>query len=102
MEQEEKPCDEVETVREFIYFGDRVSTGGGCEAAMTASTSRGWVKSRECGDWLHDRRFLPKLKWVVYKMNVGQAILHGNESRCLKESNIGILRRTEVHGECNM
>ena len=30
MEQEEKLCDEVETVREFTYVGDRVSVGGGC------------------------------------------------------------------------
>ena len=25
-------CDEVETVKEFTYLGDRVSAGGGCEA----------------------------------------------------------------------
>ena len=36
LEQEEKLCDEVETVREFSYLGDRVSAGGGCEAAVTA------------------------------------------------------------------
>ena len=29
-------CDKVETVREFTYLGDRVSVGGGCEAAVTA------------------------------------------------------------------
>ena len=35
MEQEEKSCDEVETVREFTYLGDRVSAGGGgWEAAI--------------------------------------------------------------------
>ena len=31
-----KRCDEVETVREFTYLGDRVCAGGGCEAAVTA------------------------------------------------------------------
>ena len=36
VEQEEKLCSEVETVREFTYLGDRVSAGGGCEAAVTA------------------------------------------------------------------
>ena len=35
MEQEEKLCDEVETVREFTYLGDRVSASGGCETART-------------------------------------------------------------------
>ena len=29
-------CYEVETVSEFTYFVDRVSAGGGCEAAVTA------------------------------------------------------------------
>ena len=38
MEQEEKLCDEVETVRDFTYLGDRVSAGGGCEAAVTVRT----------------------------------------------------------------
>ena len=36
VEQEEKIFDEVETVREFIYLGDRVSAGGGCQASVTA------------------------------------------------------------------
>ena len=35
MEQEEKLCYEEETVS-FAYLGDRVSDGGGCEAAVTA------------------------------------------------------------------
>ena len=30
VKQEEKLCDEVETVREFTYLGDRVSAVGGC------------------------------------------------------------------------
>ena len=34
VEQEERLCDDVETVREFTYLGERVSTGGGCEAAV--------------------------------------------------------------------
>ena len=37
---------EAETIREFTYLGDRVSTGGGCEAAVTARTRCGWVKLR--------------------------------------------------------
>ena len=38
MEQEEKLCDEVETVWVFTYNGDRVSVGVICEAAVTART----------------------------------------------------------------
>ena len=41
VEQEEKLCDEVETAWEFIYLCDRVSFGGGCEAAVTARTRCG-------------------------------------------------------------
>ena len=44
VEQEEKSCDEVETVRQFTYFGDKVSAGGGCEAVVTAGTRCAWVK----------------------------------------------------------
>ena len=33
----------METVREFIYLGDRVNAGGGCEAAVTTRTICGWL-----------------------------------------------------------
>ena len=38
VEQEEKLCDEVETVIKFTYLGDRLSAGEGCAAAVTART----------------------------------------------------------------
>ena len=69
MEQEENLCDEVETVREFTYFGDRVSAGGRCEASVTARTRCGWVKFRECGELLYDRRITLRLKGAVYKLH---------------------------------
>ena len=50
MEQEETLRDEVETVGEFTYLGDRVSAGGRCEAAETACTRCGWVEFMECGE----------------------------------------------------
>ena len=52
VEQEEKLYDEVETVNEFIYLGDRESAGGGCESAVTARTRCGRVQLRECGELL--------------------------------------------------
>ena len=55
MEQEEKLCDEVETVRELTYLGDRADAGGGCEAAVTVITRCGWAKLRECGVLLYGR-----------------------------------------------
>ena len=48
-EEEEKLCDEVETVMEFKGLVDRVSAGGGCEAAVTATTRCGWARLRKCG-----------------------------------------------------
>ena len=44
VEQEETLCDEVEAVREFTYVDDRMSAGGGCEAAVAARTRCWWVK----------------------------------------------------------
>ena len=46
MEQKVKFCDEVETVSEFTYLGDRVSAVKGCEAAVTARTRCGEVSSK--------------------------------------------------------
>ena len=55
VEQEEKLCDEVETLQETTHLGDRVSAGGGCEAA-TAKIRCWWDKNRECGELLYGRR----------------------------------------------
>ena len=49
----------------------------------------------ECGKLLYGRRFPLRLKGAVYKSEVRPAILYGSEAWCLKESEIGILRRTE-------
>ena len=95
MEQEEKVCDEVEAVQDFIYLGDRVSAGGGCEAAVTVRARCGCVKSGECGELLCSRRFPQKMRDTVHRSYVSPAILYGSEAWCLKESEMGILRRTE-------
>ena len=57
----------METVREFYYFGDRVNAGGECEATLTARTRYGWVKSRECGEFLYGMRCHLNVKWAIYK-----------------------------------
>ena len=41
MEQEEKLCDEVEAVKKFTYFGDRVSAGGEGDIAVTTRATYG-------------------------------------------------------------
>ena len=95
VEQEEKLCDEVETVRGFAYLGDRVSASGGCEAGVTAKTRCRWVKPRECGELMYGSRLPLKMKGAVYKSDIRLAILYGSEAWCLKESEMGILQRTE-------
>ena len=43
----------------------------------------------------HGRRFPLRLKGAVYISYVRPVILHGSEAWCLKESEMGMLRRTE-------
>ena len=80
VDQEGKLCDEVETVREFTYFGDRVSAGGGCEAAVTARTRSWLVTLREWGELLYGRRFPLWVKEAVYRSYVRPVILYGSEA----------------------
>ena len=47
VEQEERLCEEVVTVRKFKYLGDRVSAGGGYDAAVTARTRCESARFRE-------------------------------------------------------
>ena len=70
MDSIEKLFDEVETVNEFCYLGDRLNASGGCEAAVTAR-----VRISVCC--------------------VRSAILYGSKTWCLKENEKAILRRTE-------
>ena len=91
MKQDERLCDEVEAVSEYAYFGDRVSAGGGCEAAVTSRSRCWWVKFRECCELLYGRRFPLRLNGTVYESYVRAAILYGSKAWCLKESKIEIL-----------
>ena len=78
----------METVKKFTYLGDRVSAGGGYEAAVTARTRCGWVKLRECGELLYGRRFPLKLKRTAYKRYVRPATIYGSEEWSMKESDV--------------
>ena len=68
MDQKVKLCNEVETVSQFIYLGDRVNVGGGCEAAVTAMTRCAWFRHRDSGELLYGRRFPLKTKGAVCKL----------------------------------
>ena len=89
----EKLCDEVETVNEFCYLGDRLNASGGCEKAVTARVRIGWVRFRESGELLLGNRFPLKMKGKVYRCYVRSAMLYGSEAWCSNEN--AISRRTE-------
>ena len=90
VELKEKICDEEVTVRVFIYLGDRLSTGEGYEAAVTAKTRCGCVKLRKCG-YLLNGIFPLMLKGTVYKGYIKPLILYESEAWCQKKSEMGIL-----------
>ena len=89
----EKLCDELKNG--FCYLGDRLNANGGCEVAVTARVSIGWIKFRECVELLLGNRFPLKMKGKVYRYCVRSAMLYGSEAWCLKENEKAILRRTE-------
>ena len=74
---------------------DRLNAGGGCETAMTSRVRIGWMKFRECGELLRERRFSLRMKGMVYRSCVRSAMLYGSETWCLRETEMAILRRTE-------
>ena len=45
-------CDEVESVKGFCYFGDKLNASGRCETAVRSRVRMGWKKFRECGEML--------------------------------------------------
>ena len=69
-------------VKELKYLGDRVSTGGSCEDAVTRRAEFGIAMFMECGVLLCEKRSL-SLKGIVYKNCARPAILYGNQLWCL-------------------
>ena len=68
----------------------------GSEAAVAAKTRIGWIKYRECGEFLYGRIFSLKMKVRIYQSCVKSAMLYGSETWCLMENEMAILRRTKI------
>ena len=78
--QQEVISDKVETVKEFYYLGNRLTSSGGCKAAVTEITRLGWKKFREGGvipfgkilfeDEMIGMKKLCKMRFVIWKRNV--------------------------------
>ena len=88
-------CDEVETVKGFCYLGDKLNDSGGCKTSVTLRVRIGWMNFRGCEELLRWRRFSLRMKGMVYRTCVRSAMLYGSETRCSRESEMAILRRTE-------
>ena len=69
----------------YCYLEDRLTSSGGCEAAVTARIKIGCVRFRECGELLLGNRFFRRMKGKVCRCCVRSAILYGSEAWCLKE-----------------
>ena len=82
----EKLCDEVETVNGFCYFGDSINASGGCEVAVTARGSIGWVRYRKCRELLLGNKFPLRIKGRVHCCCIRSAILYESKAWCLKEN----------------
>ena len=54
-DQEEKLHEDVETVRDFSYLGDRIYPESECEAAVASRTRIGWVIFRDCSMYPSDK-----------------------------------------------
>ena len=95
LEEKDKLCNEVETVREFTYPVDKVSVCERYKAAVTGITRYWLVAFGECVKLLYGKRFPPKLKGAVYNSYVRLPILYGSQAWCLKEGWIVTLGSTE-------
>ena len=91
--------DQIEFVKSFCHVGDRLKASGGSQAAVTARTRIGGIKFRECGEILFGRKFWLKMKEKIYQSYLRSAfymgaMLYGNETWCLRENEMAILRKT--------
>ena len=59
--------DDVETVIDISYLGNRINSGGGCVVTVASETRLGWVKFRECQDLLCGKKFPLKIIEVYTK-----------------------------------
>ena len=85
-----------ETVQQFCYLGDMLSSGGGAEASSITRTRCAWKKFRELLPILSSRTFSLKKKGSFYEACVRPVLLYGSETWPVKEEDLVRLHRTEM------
>ena len=87
---EDKLLEVVETVTDFSYLGNRIKSGGGCDAVATSRTRLEWLKFRDSLNLLHGKKFPLKIKGGVHKSCMRSAMHYGSETWCLAQNEFGL------------
>ena len=86
----------------IIYIGDRVSAGGGCEAAFTTRTRCGWAMSTRCAKKLHGK-LSPNTENSCFKEPCKANNTLWKGSMVLQRKQDGnSAKDKEIHGESNV
>ena len=84
-----------ESVRSFVYLGDKLNAGGGCLSAVTARIRAGWKKFKELSGVLCGKKWSLKLKGMVYRACVKTVMVYGGETWVMRKAEEDVLRRAE-------
>ncbi len=97
--------EKIEVVAFFVYLGDMLSAGGGCEAAVRARVGSAWKKFRDLLPILTARSLSYRTRGHVYLVCVRSAMLHASETWPLSEADLQRLRRSDramIRWICNV
>jgi hypothetical protein len=92
---EVKVSSEIEVVESFCYLGDRIQKDGGCERAVRDRVKKGWLKFKELGGVLCNKRIPLKTRGVLYRACVRSVMMYGGECWPVKKEDEDTLMRAE-------
>ena len=91
----QKLKDDVENVEGFCHLRNALNASGGSEMTVVARTRIGWMRFRESGKVLFEKRFSLKMNGKVYQICIRSAILYGSETWCLRKKEVLLIIRIE-------
>ena len=71
---------DVEKMDRFCYLRDTISSGGGCEIAVSRRCRLGWIKFNEQASILAGRRITMRVRGKICKACVRTAMVYGSET----------------------
>ena len=92
----------LEVVASFCYLGDMLSSGGGCEIAVTTRVKTAWKKFRELLPVLTFRHLSYKTRDHVYNSCVRSAMLYASETWPLTKRNLQSNDRAMIRQICSI